>query len=189
MDTNKHSPLPSNMVLTANISMELLDEDGNILDAQYGHNRVVNTGLTWFFQRAFHGITGDFTIGGTIDLNEYAIILGAGLGGQFYIPAPADNVLKQTAADLVVVDGLSASYDPALQQIALVGQLAITAAGDVKFIKEMALGVIEGGGSQMAGGNQYRLINISSNPPNRDYTLISTGHVRAGVIFRLINND
>ena len=188
MDTNKHSPLPSNMALTANISMELLDEDGNVLDAQYGHNLVINDGLSWFFQRAFFGITTDLTLGGVKELSEYAIILGTGLGGNVYIPSPADRVLRQDASDLVVITGLSASYDSTIQQISFGGQLAITAAGEVGFIKEMSLGVIEAGGAQEVDGTNYRLLNIASNPPNRDYTSIASGNVSAGVIFRLISN-
>lgn len=188
MDTNKHSPRPSNMALTANISMELLDKDGNVLDAQYGHNLVINDGLQWFFKRAFDGIAGAPSLGGSLATSAYAIILGTGLGENFYIPAPADRVLRQAAAELLVITSLDASYDSTLQQISFVGQLEITMAGDVKFIKEMSLGVMEGAGAQEAGGTNYRLLNISSNPPNRDYSLISTGSVRAGVIFRLISN-
>ena len=203
MDTNKHSPLPSNLVLTANISMELLDKDGNVLDAQYGHNRVINDGLEWFIKRAFSGMTdggsdaaGDtiFTSpGGVMDIDEYAIILGTGSNGDFYIPATTERVLRQQADGLVVIkredasNMLSASYDEALQQISFVGQLELTAAGQVRFIKEMALGVVEVDGQQLIDGTNYRLINIASNPPNRDYTALSSGHVRASIIFRLFS--
>ena len=158
MDTNKHSPLSSNLVVTANISLELLDEDGNVLDAQYGHNRVINDGLEWFFQRAFSGISSELDLGGDIALDQYAILLGTGMADQFYIPGPTDNALRQDAAGLVVIGGLSASYDSALQQISFVGQLPITAAGEVGFIREMSLGVIEVGRAQVVNTVSYRLI-------------------------------
>ena len=187
--------MPQNFEIVANILLETLDENGNVLDSQEGHNLVVNDGIDWMTRRIWGGLSG---LPDPVSLNvaNFAIILGNG-DGATYIPRGDNRALKMgTIAkmhtdadpnlDLSVPNSLPVDWD---LNLTFTGMIA---ASDVQFhVREMGLGIAEAGGQQVTVGmpTNYRMLNISSNPPNRDYsgnTAATMGTIRGTVSFRLV---
>ena len=175
MDTTKNiartSPV-TNVLLVANISLELLDDDGNVLECQSGHNIVVDDGIQWMTERVWGGLSGIAAPGGVAE-GDFAILLGTGLtDNSVFIPARGDSALKGSTTIEMPVN-VPAALPPNFQ-MTFSGEID---AVDVNFhVREMGLRVAPN-----------RLLNLASGPPNRDYTLVDVGVIRGSVAFRLVS--
>ena len=186
MDTTKDiariSPI-TNVLLVANISLELLDDDGNVLECQSGHNIVVDDGIEWMTFGVWAGLSG-IPASAALAETQFAILLGTGLtDNSVFIPVRGDSALKgSTSAKMDVT--VPAALPPNFQMTFS----GVVDAVDIDFhVREMGLGVVEAGGVQVTDSVNYRMLNIASGPPNRDYAPVDTGVIRGSVAFRLVS--
>lgn len=189
--------MSQNLAIVSNFSLELLDPSGRVLHKDEGHNIVVNDGLEWMTHRVWGGLSG-LDQPAALAIGGFAIILGNGQGGNtVYIPAATDRILKGTSLAKMRDDGDAATglsltvpnTIPESLQMTFTG--TIDASGVGFHVREMGLGVSEVGGQQITASpaQNYRMLNIASNPPNRDYTNVETGTIRGTIGFRLVSTS
>ena len=186
--------------IVSNCSLELLSPSGEVLEKDEFHNLVVNSGIDWMTRRIWAGVTGIEFDPIQMPVTDFAIILGDGNGGV-YIPVAGDNSMRGSsvariyqAPALTRPRSLAYSIDEATKQVTFQGSIS---ADDVTFhVREMGLGATGNSiaslgrsgaaAAQTVDAVDYLMLNLASNPPNRDYSGVTGTTIRATVAFRLV---